>query len=418
MIKYKIKNVKAKKNQLKLIIVLINLLIYINIKINNYSYLIAKSKDIYLNDTDKISLYSKNKVSNREYKSDIIISGKNFIDKCLNKEYSQKFYKSELKPIYSSIIPVFNCEKTISNAICSIINQNFTNYEIILVDDFSSDNSSLYIKQIQEIDKRIKLIKNKRNMGSLYSRSIGVLISKGEFILPLDNDDMFFNYDIFNFIYKYSKDYDFDIVGFRAFQIGSYYDKMENIVDLYNYKYYPEILIVYQPELSTWMININGRYRTHDVTIWAKSVKKDIYKKATLNLGRKRYSLFVSWAEDTIINFIIFNYAKSFIFLNKYGIIHLDNKSTASYTIPYDIKLFGEIYLADIIYEFSKNNSDKNYAVKSAYGLRNKFKRNDAMKNKTNLLYYKSLLNKLLKSQYISKKYKNKIRINLKSFLS
>ena len=76
--------------------------------------------------------------------------------------------------------------------------------------------------------------------------------------------------------------------------------------------------------------------------------KKDIYKKSTLNLGRKRYSLFVSWAEDTLINFIIFNYAKSFIFLNKYGIIHLENKSTASYIIPYDIKLFGEIYLADI----------------------------------------------------------------------
>lgn len=279
MIKYKIKNVKANEKHIKLFIILINLLIYINIKINNYSYLLTKNINIYWNEPDKISLYLKSKNLDRENKSNIIINGKKFIDKYLNKNYSLKCYESELKPIFSSIIPVFNCEKTISNAICSIINQNFTNYEIIVIDDFSTDNSSLYIKQIQEIDKRIKLIKNKRNMGSLYSRSIGVLISKGKFIIPLDNDDMFFNFDIFNFIYKYSKDFDFDIVGFRAFQIGSYYDKIENIVDLYNYIYYPEYFIVYQIELSTWMININGRYRAHDQAIWAKCIKKIYIKK-------------------------------------------------------------------------------------------------------------------------------------------
>ena len=87
MIKYKIKNVKFNKKHLKLIIILINFLIYINININNYSYLITKNKHIYLNDADNMSLYLKSKVLNRENKLNIIIKGKKFIDKCLYKNY-------------------------------------------------------------------------------------------------------------------------------------------------------------------------------------------------------------------------------------------------------------------------------------------------------------------------------------------
>ena len=72
--------------------------------------------------------------------------------------------------------------------------------------------------------------------------------------------------------------------------------------------------------------------------------KKNLYKEATIKLGSKRYSMFVSWAEDTIMNFIIFNIAKSFLFIHKYGIIHLHNKSTASFTMRKDIILFNLFY--------------------------------------------------------------------------
>ena len=177
-------------------------------------------------------------------------------------------------------------------------------------------------------------------MGSLYSRNIGVLISRGKYIFPLDNDDLFFSDDIFDNITKVAQDYNFDIVGFRAFGIGKYENNsIKKMRDLYNYQLYPKNIIIFQPQLSTWIITINGHYQPHDVTLWAKCIKSKIYKEAVIRLGIKKYSNFISWAEDTIVNFIIFNIAQSFIFVHKYGIIHLDNYSTASYSIPRNIRL-------------------------------------------------------------------------------
>ena len=150
----------------------------------------------------------------------------------MNRHNKTRLFHNNVHPIISSIIPFLKSEKTIISSICSIQNQDFSDFEIILIDDFSTDNSYRIILDLQRLDSRIKIIKNKKNMGSLYSRSIGVLMSNGEYIFGLDNDDMFFSHDIFNFILKYAKNYDFDIVGFRAFQITNYNYNFDKIVDI------------------------------------------------------------------------------------------------------------------------------------------------------------------------------------------
>ena len=411
--KTKFKKIKNRKNKSLLkpsIIILFLLFLFSHIPKITFFILILK------NLINRMNIFELNKYFvSKENKTETLLIGQKFIYKCLNQPNFTGVYKIKVKPIISSIIPVYNSEKTINYSVCSIQNQNFTNFEIILIDDFSNDNSSKIIKSLQERDERIKILKNKKNMGTLYSRSIGVLISRGEYIFPLDNDDMFFSFDIFDFVLKISKNYDFDVVGFRAFSINNYNDNINNITDLYDYQNYPENIIVYQPELSTWMLNLNGKYFMHDVTIWAKCIKKLIYREATIKLGENRYSNFVSWAEDTIINFVIFTIAKSFIFMHKYGIIHLNSKSTSSFKIHRDIKLFGEIFLADIIYDFSKNNKDKNYAVNAAYHAKRFFRIKNFVNN-TSLVYLKALLNKFLKSKYISHRNKIKIKIDFKSF--
>ena len=77
-------------------------------------------------------------------------------------------------------------------------------------------------------------------MGSLYSRSIGTLISKGEYIFPLDNDDMFFSEDIFGFIIKVAGESDLDVVGFRAIEVKNIRVNVSEMNDLYHYNY-PDI---------------------------------------------------------------------------------------------------------------------------------------------------------------------------------
>ena len=349
-----------------------------------------------------------NSKENSLNKTQILLNGKKYINKCLNKNNLIYQFNKNITPVISSIIPVYNCENTINSAVLSIQHQNFTNFEIILVNDFSNDKTLNIIENLKKNDTRIKIINNKKNMGTLYSRSIGALISKGEYIFPLDNDDLFFTHDLFDSVYKIAKNYEFDIVGFRGIKICNYTDNITKMKDLYNY-IYPDNLIVRQPQLGTWLITINGHYAHHDVTVWGKGIKSKIYKEATLKLGFERYSKFVSWSEDTIINFIIFNIAQSFIFLNKYGIVHL------RLTQPYDVVLLGKLLCLDIIYDFSRNNTNKNYAVNAAYFIKRKYNIKKFINN-TNLIYFQQILKKLIKSRYITNQNKIRIKKDFESF--
>lgn len=86
----------------------------------------------------------------------------------------------------SVIIPVYNAEETIAKCLESIINQNYKNIEILVIDDGSKDNSLEVIKKIK--DKRIKLI-SKKNEGAAITRNKGIKMASGKYIMFIDNDD-------------------------------------------------------------------------------------------------------------------------------------------------------------------------------------------------------------------------------------
>ena len=327
-------------------------------------------------------------------------NGKKFIDKCLNNFVINNYNESYNFPKFSVIIPLYNCEKTIYYPILSIQKQNMTEYEIILINDFSNDSTYNIIQSLKQIDKRIKIINNNKNLGTLYSRCIGTLYARGEYIFPLDNDDMIFGEDIFSYLYKITQKKKYDIIGFKAVNVKSYSEKITKIEDLFNYVF-PDNLIVLQPELKTWLFRIGEKINPHDITIWGKIFKSKVYINAINLLGEKKYSIYMSWAEDFSMNFIIFNIAESFIFSHKYGIMHLTISSTASFTQPINNNFFGEIFLANICFDFSQNNEDKNYSVhillstiKSYYNLKTSI-------NKKNIQYLNNTISKILKSKYI-----------------
>ena len=359
------------------------------------------------NSSAKTLTYNRNLFKNLKrpiYRERILKNGKKFINKCLDK--TNEKYKNKVKPIISSIIPVFNCENSIRASINSIQKQNYKNFEIILINDFSKDKTSKIIENLKENDQRIKIINNKKNMGSLYSRSIGVLISQGEYIFPLDNDDMFFSEFIFSSILKIAQESNLDIVGFRGIKMRNYRDGVKNMSDLCNYQHNNN-LIIRQPLLSSWIYTINGHFRFHDVTIWCKCIKTKVYKTAVIKLGVERYSKFVSWAEDTSVNIVIFNIAQSFLFMNIYGIVHLVSKYTASYSQPVKIKLFGLLYLLDILFDFTKNEH-KNYAIIFAYQIKRQFQVRKFINN-TNLIFFRSIIRKIIKCKYVNEESKRRI---------
>jgi len=337
--------------------------------------------------------------------------GKKFIDKCIKTKNLYNYSNIYDSPKFSIVIPVYNCEKTIYYPIISIQNQNISEYEIILINDFSTDQTLKILHSFSERDKRIKIINNRENKGTLYSRCIGTLMSKGKYIFPLDNDDLIFGEDIFDYLYKINKKIECDIVGFKAVQAESYVDDICEMKDLRNYKF-KNNLIILQPELSIWLISKYNKFDPHDVTIWGKIIKSNIYINAINLLGKKRYSTYMSWAEDTSMNHVIFNIANSFKFIDKYGIFHLNNNTTASYTQSINNHFFGELFLTDIIYDFSKQNHNKIFSLLSALETLKRYYNKRAFIKEDSILYLNNIIFKILKCKYINDKDKNKL-INL-----
>lgn len=110
----------------------------------------------------------------------------------------------------SIIIPLYNKEKYIKNTILSIIKQNYLNYEIIIINDNSTDNSAeiaIELKRDYSIDK-LFIYKNNVNKGVGISRNIGLSFSTGEYILFLDADDELSDLTFLSSINKYINKYD------------------------------------------------------------------------------------------------------------------------------------------------------------------------------------------------------------------
>ena len=285
--------------------------------------------------------------------------------------------------------------------------------EILLINDQSKDDSLKIIENIQKDDKRILIINNRKNMGILYSKSIGVLQARGKYILPLDNDDMFFDNDVFDFVFKEAETYNNDIVGFKAIQAYSYNASIKEMKDgchMHNRNF-----TIYKPNLGLFGISKDGKFKISEVHIWSKCIKNHIYKKA-VNLLGKRYSYLVNWAEDTAMVFLLFNIAESYRYITKYGIFRYNRKNSASVSMPNSIKLFGEIFFLDIIFDFSKNNFEsKKFAVYKALNIRNGIYFKSL--NKNNVDYLKIVLKKILSCKYISQQDKINIKIKFKAFI-
>lgn len=92
-----------------------------------------------------------------------------------------------MKPFFSIIIPLYNKEKLIEATLSSVFNQNFTNFEVIIIDDGSTDNSFSMASNFK--DDRIEIFRQK-NRGAAVSRNTGINLSNGKFIALIDGDDI------------------------------------------------------------------------------------------------------------------------------------------------------------------------------------------------------------------------------------
>jgi teichuronic acid biosynthesis glycosyltransferase TuaG len=102
--------------------------------------------------------------------------------------------KKELKneELVSIVMPTYNCADFIDIALDSVISQTYRNWEVIVVDDCSTDNTARVVKDYMRKDSRIKYHKLEKNSGAAVARNTAVKLAQGKYIAFLDSDDVWF----------------------------------------------------------------------------------------------------------------------------------------------------------------------------------------------------------------------------------
>lgn len=183
----------------------------------------------------------------------------------------------------SIIVPVYNTEIYLKECLESLVNQSLKNIEIIIVNDGSTDKSSLIINEYSKKYKNIIVI-NTNNVGVGAARNLGIKKASGEYIAFVDSDD-FIEKEMYEVLYKIANNTDSDIV---ISGINFYYENLEEFNDN---KFENEIKYYYRKDIlqNFFMGNVS----TYS---WNKMYKRDIFCMNNLN-----YSEDTSTGEDIIV---------------------------------------------------------------------------------------------------------------------
>lgn len=186
-----------------------------------------------------------------------------------------------MEPLISVIMPAYNGEKYIGESIESILNQTYRNFEFIIIDDKSSDDTLHIIQKYKDI--RIRLYKNSCNKGIAYSTNFGIDNSQGKYIALLDDDDLALKRRLEWQVDFMESHGDIDILGGRSAMIdkdGKFirYDKEP----IYNSNYIKANLLFYNKKFA------NG----------TTMIRKDFIKKNNLKyqdncLGMQDFKFFI-----------------------------------------------------------------------------------------------------------------------------
>ena len=139
-----------------------------------------------------------------------------FFKFCENNIKIIKKFNIKVNPKVSVISPIYNRERFLIRFLKSIQHQSFKDIEIILIDDNSTDNGFKILEEYQKEDKRIKLIKHKRNKGTFITRNIGILYSKAKYVFLPDPDDLI-SKDIIRICLHYAEKYKFEMIRYDSY---------------------------------------------------------------------------------------------------------------------------------------------------------------------------------------------------------
>lgn len=215
-------------------------------------------------------------------------------------------------PFFSIVMPVYNVEKHLNKAVDSVLAQSFTDFELILVDDCSSDDCPKICASYAARDTRIKFMPLPENSGASHARSAGLSISNGQYILFMDSDDTISD-ELFQNVYTAACSDAPDVVMYSAEEIyedakGSVYDHLE--------VRYPAKVLRTKQEVVDEVIHIEKT--TLFGYLWNKFYSKALLKKAKVSFSdmplnedfQFNIDLFPAVSSLTVLDYVGYQYYK------------------------------------------------------------------------------------------------------------
>lgn len=204
-------------------------------------------------------------------------------------------------PYISVIIPVYNAEKFIKKALFSILIQTFKNFEVICVDDGSTDNSLSIIKEVAKNDKRIRIFTQK-NSGPAAARNVGLNNAKGEFVSFVDADD-FIEPETYFALSEIVKREQADLVVFGGYP----YPNNETVPEWIRVKLSPRNIIYSGPDAGKRALFGEESSKPF---LWLHFIKKSLFEEP----NKIRFDESMDLGEDQVFQFQYIPRAKKIVF--------------------------------------------------------------------------------------------------------
>ena len=273
------------------------------------------------------------------------------------------FNKSDKKkPKISVFLPIYNKENYIVKSIRSIQNQTLKDIEIVAINDYSNDNSLMKITDLSKEDDRIKIIKNDKNHGLLYSRAMGILNSIGEYLINLDPDDEFKDNECLEYLYNQAKNSNVDIISFDV--LNKKNNKIFNCIK--------GDKIQHQKEL---FYSIFNKFNIiEDYLITNKLIKREIFLKAYEDFKEEIYNGKWNYHEDVIWSILVNKHAKSKLCLNKLVYIYNYNKYSLKNKKSWNLELENDLYFLETNKKLFKSKEEEKYLIGAYFLIINNLK--------------------------------------------
>ena len=187
------------------------------------------------------------------------------------------------QPLISIIMPTYNCGKFIGRTIDSVINQTYSNWELIVVDDCSKDDTEKVLNKYKK-DKRINYIKLEKNSGAAVARTESMKRAKGNYMAFLDSDDLWYPKKLEKQL-KFMQDNSYDFTCTAYEQIDEEDNKLNKVIKTKKKADYNRILLDCPVGNSTVMYNVDklGKFevpnirKRNDDALWLQIIKKAKY---------------------------------------------------------------------------------------------------------------------------------------------